>query len=341
MEHKETKNPKPKAGYASKAITIMMSLLFSSPLNANEEIADAAKKVSVRIEGATQGSGVIVQRGGNKYTVLTAWHVLRSNKNGEEISIFTVDGKNHITGINAAKKLPNVDLAEITFESNSKYDIARQGDTSKVKSGAKIYVSGFPLPSSAVPVSIYRFFGGNVIANATGSKIPSGYELLYDNPTLPGMSGGAVLDINGELVGIHGQGETDISMTEQYGIAVKTGTNQAVPIAYWKNKGGLNIKYKANKIDSLLAKALNYFGKQGPWNGGSGAGSFYPFNGYESEVIELASNILAIEPGNYRALYLRGKSWLRKPSQSAAEYAKADDQYITNGAADFKDRYYQ
>ena len=30
---------------------------------------------------------------------------------------------------------------------------------------------------------------GKVVANAVGSDIPNGYEILYDNSTLPGMSG--------------------------------------------------------------------------------------------------------------------------------------------------------
>jgi tetratricopeptide (TPR) repeat protein len=47
------------------------------------------------------------------------------------------------------------------------------------------------------------------------------------------MSGGAVMNAQGQLVGIHGQGETDTKMSEQQGVAVKTGTNQAVPIAYY------------------------------------------------------------------------------------------------------------
>ena len=65
-----------------------------------------------------------------------------------------------------------------------------------VSSGSGIYVAGFPLPTSAVPTRIFRFLKGDVIANATVA-IPNGYQLLYSNPTLPGMSGGAVMNAQG------------------------------------------------------------------------------------------------------------------------------------------------
>jgi hypothetical protein len=41
-----------------------------------------------------------------------------------------------------------------------------------------------------------RFLDGQVIANARVA-IPNGYQLLYANQILPGMSGGAVLNRKG------------------------------------------------------------------------------------------------------------------------------------------------
>ena len=72
-----------------------------------------------------------------------------------------------------------------------------------------------------------------MVANATVA-ITNGYQLLCSNPTLPGISGGAVLNAQGELMGIHGKGEADFEISDQEGVAVKTGTNQAVPIDYYK-----------------------------------------------------------------------------------------------------------
>lgn len=148
------------------------------------------------------------------------------------------DGRAHPLEAGSIRRLGNVDLAVLTFSSSTSYETARIGDRSSVQMGGAIYVSGFPLPSSAVPSRLLRFLDGQVIANALVA-IPNGYQLLYSNPTLPGMSGGPVFNSHGELVGIHGQGETDAQMSEQRGVAVKTGTNQGVPIAYYTQAMGV------------------------------------------------------------------------------------------------------
>ena len=196
-------------------------------------VGKVAQAITVRIEGATQGSGVLVKRDGNRYTVLTAWHVVSGQRPGEELDIYTPDGQRHQLEQGSIKRLGEVDLAVLTFSSSYSYELVLTGDAKSVSSGSNVYVSGFPLPTDAVPTRIFRFLKGYVIANST-SPMPNGYQLLYENKSLPGMSGGAVLDDQGQLIGIHGAGETDIGMSEQKGVAVKTGHNQAVPIAYYE-----------------------------------------------------------------------------------------------------------
>lgn len=212
-------------------------LAWVSPLKAHaqdiSDIAETAKQITVRIEGATQGSGVLVKKEGNTYTVLTAWHVISSNQPGEDIDLVLNEGTTYTTSIINSEKINDVDLGLITFKSPEDYNVASSGGNPKIlNAGQRVYVSGFALPTSAVPSPLLRFLDGNVIANAT-TYIPKGYQLLYSNKTLPGMSGGAVLNYAGELVGIHGQGETDVSLSMESGIAVKTGTNQAIPINYY------------------------------------------------------------------------------------------------------------
>jgi len=70
-------------------------LLQQTPAIAQDAsaVAKVAKAITVRIEGATQGSGVLVKKEGNRYTVLTAWHVVSGNRQVEELALFTPDGK--------------------------------------------------------------------------------------------------------------------------------------------------------------------------------------------------------------------------------------------------------
>ena len=84
------------------------------------------------------------------------------------------------------------------------------------------------------------------------------------------------------LVGIHGRGETDAEMSEQKGIAVKTGTNQAVPITYYSlyasGAAVVASSAQASTADDYLAQAKALLGTKGR----------------EQEVIRLSSQVLAI-----------------------------------------------
>jgi S1-C subfamily serine protease len=233
-------------------------LVAQAPAQAQsaEAVAKTAQAITVRIEGATQGSGVLVKREGNRYTVLTAWHVVSGQGKGEELNIFVRDGSRQQLEQGSIKRLGQVDLAVLTFTSTNSYEVAQIGDIKSVSMGNPIWVSGFPLPSSAIPTRLMRFIKGDVIANATVA-IPDGYQLLYDNQTLPGVSGGAVLNAQGQLVGIHGRAEKADQVSERSGKAVATGTNQGVPISYYKqySSGGAVVasSAQATTADDYLA----------------------------------------------------------------------------------------
>jgi tetratricopeptide (TPR) repeat protein len=138
-----------------------------------------------------------------------------------------------------------------------------------------------------------RFVKGDVIANATVA-IPDGYQLLYDNQTLPGVSGGAVLNAQGQLVGIHGRAEKADQISESSGKAVATGTNQGVPITYYKQysawEAAIASSTKATTADDYLAQAKALLDKKGS----------------EQEVIRLAGQALGIKQ-NAEAYFYRAE----------------------------------
>ncbi len=198
------------------------------------KIATTAKAITVRIEGATLGSGVIIKRDGDLYTILTAWHVIKNQGKNEELDIILENGKRYSSKGENTSRLGEIDLATVTFQSKEIYQVAKIGNSHELTVGSKVFVYGFPLPTSTVPHRIPRFLTGELIANSN-RLVKDGYQLIYSNPTLPGMSGGALLDTQGLLVGIHGRGETDIQLTEMQGIAVKTGNNLAIPISFYSS----------------------------------------------------------------------------------------------------------
>jgi len=252
-------------GTAVSAAAILISQQPAKVQNA-ESVAKIAQAIMVGIEGVTQGSGVLVKRDGNHYTVLTAWHVVSDQGPGEELEIFIPDGQRHQLEQGSIKRVGEVDMAVISFTSSNTYKVASIGDVKKISMGSPIFVAGVPLITEAVNARILRFLKGDVIANATVA-IANGYQLLYSNPTLPGMSGGAALNAQGQLVGIHGQGETDIQMSEQQDVAVKTGTNQTVPIIYYSKwlSGSLHVSSPAipSSADDFLVEARTLAGKKG------------------------------------------------------------------------------
>jgi len=199
------------------------------PRLTDPKIADISRQVTVMIGGPTQGSGVILSSGQGKTKLITSWHVVGSIASGEELYATTYDGRMHRLTNSSIARVENIDLATVEFFSQDTYQAASLADSSSIDIGKKVYVSGFPLSTSTIPSRLYRFLTGEVISYSS-SPLDLGYQVMYNNPTLPGMSGGGVFNSAGELLAIHGRAEIDARLTEQAGVAVKTNTNLGIPL---------------------------------------------------------------------------------------------------------------
>ena len=195
-----------------------------------DEVGKIAKSITVLIDSKNPGSGIIIKRNGNTYTVLTARHVFKDAQ--AKYEIVTPDDKRYLLNYSSVKKLPNIDLAVVEFTSSQTYSVAKIGNSDLATEGKAAYVAGFPKTSGALNRSIYNFTDGRITANAS-RPLDDGYALVYSNNTLPGMSGGPVLNENGEVVGIHGRADTRAaeSSTINKDIQIaKTGFNLGIPI---------------------------------------------------------------------------------------------------------------
>jgi len=208
-------------------------------------IARIAKAITVRIEGSTQGSGVIVKREGNRYTVLTAWHVVSGNQPGEEVDIYTLDGQRYPMEQGSIKRIKETDTATLTFSSSASHPIP--SIASKIAPAEDVYIFGFPLDSPGLlKASAAKIIGntncqsqvasGSLLYKVTVPKnhIEEGglrerYETSHKlilHPSLDvrnGMSGGPIFTKDGLLVGHHNGG---LGGASDWGVATKMGLNR-------------------------------------------------------------------------------------------------------------------
>ncbi|MFN6527968.1 tetratricopeptide repeat protein [Nostoc sp. ChiSLP03a] len=162
------------------------------------EVNNIAQTVTVRIDGDGIGSGVIFERKGETYFVLTNRHVVSRDGRYE---IHTQDGGKY--PVYYSKELPGLDLAVLQFNSNKSYPIASLGNSDQIREGMTIYVVGWADRLPGIDERSYQFTNGSIRSRLKNPD--EGYALVYNNEAIPGMSGGPVLDENGHLVGINGR----------------------------------------------------------------------------------------------------------------------------------------
>ncbi len=280
------------------------------------EVQRIAKQLTVQITGCNKGSGVIIQKDDNNYTVLTAAHTITSSN----CQVITPDDTSY--RITKVKVFPNqVDLAIVNFTSDQNYPVAKiMSNSDRIEAGETVYVSGFPV-STVIAKSVFAFVKGDVVSNAT-TKQDKGYSLIYNNNTLPGYSGGPVWNSQGELMAIHGQGDVDTKIRETVNsdVRIKTGYNLGITVnTFTQLAAAVGIsgyaplattKPKPRPVDDLIASAV-LKERQGNYRG----------------VVAGMSQAIALDPQNPRPYYGRGlaKTKLGDNRGAISDYSRAID----------------
>ena len=167
-------------------------------------VNNIAKDITVKIIAQQgNGSGVIYAREGNIYSVITNQHVIAEDTSYQ---IQTRDGTQH--QVTTKIEIPGLDLAIVTFESTQTYELATFGNSDRLTEQQPISVAGFPGEQTEINI-----VSGSIRSIKQGTEnleAEKGYALTYTNEVLPGSSGGAVLDQQGNVIAINGQGKRDV-----------------------------------------------------------------------------------------------------------------------------------
>ena len=181
-------------------------LLAGEGLGERSDLRQLAQQTTVRILGENaSGSGAIVGRVGQTYTVVTSWHVVAW---GDRYTIIAPDGRRY--RVAALRQLGNTDLAIARFRSGISYQVARISTASPVV-GEPVFAAGFPMYQPGTLITTFdqgirgfRFTAGEV-SLLPPKSLSQGYRLGYTNDIAVGMSGGPIFNSQGLLIGINGR----------------------------------------------------------------------------------------------------------------------------------------
>jgi len=178
--------------------------------------------ISSSLAGAGSGSGVVYKQVGDTYFLVTNHHVVDGataltvvfEKNG---LLFEIDNED----ITLVGSDPTTDLAVLAFESDEDFTVIPFANSYDLKMGQFVFAIGNPLG-----FDYYGTLTMGVISGLSRYVTDGNFNatlLQHDAAISPGNSGGALLNINGELIGINNMKIVDDSVNN-IGFAIPSNT---------------------------------------------------------------------------------------------------------------------
>jgi tetratricopeptide (TPR) repeat protein len=220
-----------------------------------------ARQTTIQIDRCSQGSGVIIQKNRNTYTVLTSAQAVQSS--GCEI----IAPDNNRYQISKVQVFPNnIDLAVVNFTSTKNYPVAKLvGNSERSEVGSPVYVFGVS-PSTTNSKPVFTFTKGDIVSNSSQQQ-SKGYSLVSSNNPLSGRNGSPIWNDRGEPIAIQGQSNIDpkLQSARNYNVRVKTGYKLGITIdtfAKFASAAGISgytpVTIAPNKtpVDDLITSAV-------------------------------------------------------------------------------------
>jgi hypothetical protein len=173
------------------------------------------------INQSDPGSGFLLKIGSTTLFV-TAKHVL--GRSVKDIQLKFPSGSSISIPFKDLLPIADLDAAIIVFK-NPMATLESFSPAKALPNDNEILtVWGYPLKSETTNVPLTSSQGPYL---GVASNPQEGYELLYGAKTMVGYSGGPILDMSGNVVGVHGRAESTI---DRVGVQRRTGNALGIPI---------------------------------------------------------------------------------------------------------------
>lgn len=165
-----------------------------------QQVQQRAAAITVKVwAGDRSGSGVIIKRDGDTYSVLTNRHVVES---GRPLRVQAPDGEVY-QNVEAVSLPANRDLAILEFAATAEYATAPLANLSELRGQEEVFAAGYPFAANPTEPAGLVVTGGQLLA-LPERELMEGYRLGYEGDIEKGMSGGPIFNGEGEVVGING-----------------------------------------------------------------------------------------------------------------------------------------
>jgi len=169
-----------------------------------QQLYKVAQSITARVYcGESWGSGILIRKQGNSYGILTNAHVIsHSCRNSIRVQLpdnqlYPVNNVNEFRG-------NDYDLALISFHSSTNYTIASINPSNSASVGSSVFAAGFPFDAEFPQKKEFAFTKGK-IQSLSDKAFDRGYQIGYTNSFEIGMSGGPLINQQGQVVGINGK----------------------------------------------------------------------------------------------------------------------------------------
>lgn len=193
---------------------LTQSFVVSELASTQEQKLQRLRAISIKVlaHGETIGSGVLLHRHQQVYTVITNAHVIQASS--APFQLQTHDGQIYATALISTPAGQNRDLSILRFQTQRTYAVAKLAVMSP-KIGDRVWSSGFPLLSATAAEGKVASrqpsqadWGVHTVNARVTQVLPiaiaGGYSIGFDRGIGKGMSGGPMINQAGELVGING-----------------------------------------------------------------------------------------------------------------------------------------